>query len=399
MRKTYLLFDLFESHLKNEVGVDDDHIVEVALDDEESARLRDPSALNDFLRSRIADKKSSYYVLLDEVQYAISDEELKGNEPPRLYGVLNGLLRMRNVDVYVTDSNSRLLSSDVMAQFRGRGDEVRVRPLSFSEFMQGFEGDKYEGWAEYVAYGGMPLTLFMRTDEQKARYLERLFAETYLKDVVVRNKIIKTQELEDLVDVLASLIGALTNPPKIEATFKSVLKSKISANTISSYIRYLEESFLIEEARRYDVKGRKYIGSPKKYHFEDIGLRNARLNFRQIEETHIMENIVYNELRLRGFSVDVGSVEKAERNGGRVVRKQLEVDFVANMGSNRYYIQSALHLPDAIKERQEKASLNEVPDSFKKIVLVRDVVKPVYDKQGILTMSVYDFLLNQDSLR
>ena len=319
--------------------------------------------------------------------------------PPRLYGALNGLLRMRNVDVYVTGGNSRLLSSDVMTQFRGRGDEVRVRPLSFSEFMQGFEGDKYEGWAEYVAYGGMPLALSMRSDEQKARYLERLFAEAYLKDVVARNRIAKTQELEDLVDVLASSMGALTNPPKIEATFKSVLRSKISTNTISSYIGYLEESFLIEEARRYDVKGRKYIGSPKKYYFEDMGLRNARLNFRQIEETNIMESIVYNELRSRGFSVDVGSVEKAERSGGRVVRKQLEVDFVANMGSNRYYIQSALRLPDASKDRQEKASLNEVPDSFRKIVLVRDVVKPAYDERGILTMSVYDFLLNQDSLR
>lgn len=230
-----------------------------------------------------------------------------------------------------------------------------MRPLSFSEFMQGFEGDKYQGWAEYVVFGGMPLLLGMRTDEQKSRYLERLFSETYLKDVVARNKVAKTQELEDLVDVLASSIGSLTNPPKIEATFKSVLNSKITANTISTYISYLEESFLIEEARRYDVKGRKYIGSPKKYYFEDIGLRNARLGFRQVEETHIMENIVHNELRARGFSVDVGSVAKARRVGGKVVRKQLEVDFVANLGSRRYYIQSALHLPDEEKTRQEKA--------------------------------------------
>lgn len=264
---------------------------------------------------------------------------------------------MRNVDVYVTGSNSKLLSSDVMTQFRDRGDEVRVRPLSFSEFMQGFDGDKYEGWAEYVMFGGMPLILSMRTDEQKSRYLERLFAETYLKDVIARNKITKTQELEDLVDILISSIGAFTNPPKIEATFKTVLKSKISQNTIASYIDYLEESFLIEEARRYDVKGRKYIGSPKKYYFEDIGLRNARLNFRQVEQTHIMENIVYNELRSRGFSVDVGSMGKTQRNGERGIRKQLEVDFVANLGSRRCYIQSALHLPDAEKERQEKASL------------------------------------------
>lgn len=395
--KTYLLFNLFADYLRNELKVDDAHIIEIALDTDANARYRDPSALSEHLASLIGDKKSQYYVMLDEVQYAISSDELEGSEPPRLYGVLNGLLRMQNVDVYVTGSNSKLLSSDIMTQFRGRGDEVRVRPFSFSEFMQGFDGDKYEGWAEYVVYGGMPLTLSMHTDEQKSRYLERLFAETYLKDVIARNRVVKTQELEDLIDVLASSIGSLTNPPKIEATFKSVLKSSISANTISSYIDYLEESFLIEEARRYDVKGRKYIGSPKKYYFEDIGLRNARLNFRQIEETHIMENIVYNELRSRGFSVDVGSVEKNKRENGKVTRKQLEVDFVANLGNRRYYVQSALHLPDPDKERQEKASLVEIPDSFKKIVLVRDVVKPTYDERGILTMSVYDFLLNKDS--
>ena len=396
--KTYLLFELFGGHLRGELGVDDDHIIEIALDEEANRALRDPGALDAYLRSRIADKASRYYVMLDEVQYAISDNELRRDEPPRLYGVLNGLLRMRNVDVYVTDSNSKLLSTDVMTQFRGRGDEVRVRPLSFSEFMQGFKGDRYQGWAEYVVFGGMPLLLGMRTDEQKSRYLERLFSETYLKDVVARNKVAKTQELEDLVNVLASSIGSLTNPPKIEATFKSVLGSKITASTISAYIGYLEESFLIEEARRYDVKGRKYIGSPKKYYFEDVGLRNARLGFRQVEQTHIMENIVYNELRSRGFSVDVGSVEKAAREGGKVVRKRLEVDFVANLGSRRYYIQSALHLPDEEKERQEKAPLREVPDSFSKIVLVRDVVKPTYDDEGILTMSVLDFLLDEKSL-
>ena len=396
--KTYLLFELFGGYLRGELGIDDDHIIEVALDEEANRGLRDPGALDAYLRAKIADKTSQYYVMLDEVQYAISDNELRKDEPPRLYGVLNGLLRMRNVDVYVTGSNSKLLSTDVMTQFRGRGDEVRVRPLSFSEFMQGFGGDRYQGWAEYVVFGGMPLLLGMRTDEQKSRYLERLFSETYLKDVVARNKVAKTQELEDLVDVLASSIGSLTNPPKIEAAFKSVLSSKITASTISAYIGYLEESFLIEEARRYDVKGRKYIGSPKKYYFEDVGLRNARLGFRQIEQTHIMENIVYNELRSRGFSVDVGSVEKAARIDGRVVRKQLEVDFVANLGSRRYYIQSALHLPDEEKERQEKAPLREVPDSFSKIVLVRDVVKPTYDDKGILTMSVLDFLLDEKSL-
>lgn len=397
--KTYLLFDLFGDYLRNELNIEDKNIIEISLDTEDSARFRDPSVLNEYIMSRITDKKAQYYVLLDEVQYAISESELKNGEPPRLYGILNGLLRMHNVDVYVTGSNSKLLSSDVMTEFRGRGDEVRVRPLSFSEFMQGFNGDKYEGWAEYVVFGGLPLTLSMRTDEQKSRYLERLFSETYLKDVIARNRIEKTQELEDLIDILASSIGSLTNPPKIEATFKTVLKSSISSNTIASYLGYLEESFLIEEARRYDVKGRKYIGSPKKYYFEDIGLRNARLNFRQVEETHIMENIVYNELRMRGFSVDVGSVEKSSRKNGKLTKSQLEVDFVANLGSQRFYIQSALHLPDAEKEKQEKASLIEVPDSFKKIVLVRDVVKPLYDEKGILTMSVYDFLLDPDSLR
>lgn len=281
-----------------------------------------------------------------------------------------------------------------MTEFRGRGDEVRVRPLSFSEFMQAFESDMYRGWAEYVVFGGMPLTLSMRTDERKSRYLERIFAETYLKNVVARNRVAKTQELEGLVDVLASSIGALTNPPKIEATFRSVLKSGISANTIASYIGYLEEAFLIEEARRHDVKGRRHIGGPKKYHFEDLGLCNARLGFRQVEETHIMENIVYNELRARGYSVDVGTVEKRSRDGGKIARSRLEVDFVANLGGRCLYIQSALHLPDPEKERQEKASLMEIPDSFRKLVLVRDVVKPTYDEHGIMTMSLYDFLLD-----
>ncbi len=461
--KTYLLFTLFTKYLKEELKVKDDHIIEIALDTEENKNLRDPSVLSEYIESRIADTKTQYYVLIDEVQYAISDAELKlsdlglnrkdaelqtssaqsntstadstafstapypnstNTQPapdttPRLYNALNSLLRMSNVDVYVTGSNSKLLSTDVMTQFRGRGDEIRVRPLSFAEFMQGFSGDKYEGWAEYMVYGGMPLALSMRSDEQKSRYLERLFSETYLKDVIARNRVSKTQELEDLVDILASSIGALTNPPKIEATFKSVLKSKISANTIATYINYLEESFLISEAKRYDVKGRKYIGSPKKYYFEDMGLRNARLGFRQVEPTHIMENVIYNELCTRGFNVDIGAIEKVENLRGanaraenaratnasnaktaraKTSRKQLEVDFVANLGSKRYYIQSAFRMPDVAKENQEKRSLLEIPDSFKKIVLVGDVVKPLYDEHGILTMSIYDFLLDPNSL-
>ncbi len=396
--KTYLLFNLFREYLRKELRVPDEHVIEVALDTDGDSAFRDPTQLGEYLTSRISDKTARYYVLLDEVQFAISNDELRSDEPPRLYGVLNGLLRKGNVDVYVTGSNSKMLSSDIMTQFRGRGDEVRVRPLSFSEFMQGFDGDIYQGWAEYTVFGGMPLTLSMRTDEQKSRYLENLFAETYLKDIIDRNRVSKTQELDDLVNVLASSIGSLTSPSKIEATFKSVLKSKLSSNTIATYINYLEESFLIEEAQRYDIKGRKYIGSPKKYYFEDMGLRNARLGFRQIEETHIMENIVYNELRSRGFSVDVGNIEKRTRVDGNVVRKELEIDFVANMGSKRYYLQSALHIPDIKKEKQEKESMNEVGDSFRKIVLVRDVVKPTHDINGILTMSVYDFLLNENSL-
>lgn len=396
--KTYLLFNLFGDYLRSE-GVDDGHIIEVALDVEESVALRDPAALSAYLRSRIANGREQYYVFLDEAQYAISREELKNPDaPPRLYGVLNGLLRMRNVDVYVTGSNSKLLSRDVMTEFRGRGDEVRVRPLSFSEFMQGFDGDRYHGWAEYTVYGGMPLALSMHTDEQKARYLERLFEETYLKDVVERYEIRKRDELDDLVNVLASGIGTLTNPSKLENTFRSVLHSKISSNTISSYIGYLEDAFVIEEARRYDVKGRGYIGSPLKYYFEDVGLRNARLGFRQVEESHIMENVVYNELRARGYSVDVGVVEKRVREEGRDLRKQLEVDFVANRGSDLAYIQSALEMRTPERAAQEKASLLGINDSFKKVVLVRDVVKPLRDERGVVTMSVFDFLLDEHSL-
>lgn len=396
--KTYLLFNLFGDYLRSE-GVDDERIIEVALDVEENAALRDPDALSAHLRSRIASGREQYYVFLDEVQYAISREELKDPDvPPRLYGVLNGLLRMRNVDLYVTGSNSKFLSRDVMTEFRGRGDEVRVRPLSFSEFMQGFGGDRYQGWAEYTVYGGMPLVASMRTDEQKARYLERLFEETYLRDVVDRYGVRRRGELDDLVNVLASGIGTLTNPSKLENTFRSVLHSKISSNTISSYIGYLEDAFVIEEARRYDVKGRGYIGSPLKYYFEDVGLRNARLGFRQVEEGRIMENVVYNELRARGYSVDVGVVERRVREEGRNLRKQLEVDFVANRGPDRVYIQSALEMRTPEKAAQEKASLLGINDSFKKVVLVRDVVKPLRDERGVVTMSVLDFLLDESSL-
>ena len=396
--KTYLVFELFVRHLM-ESGVDSKHIVSLALDDLENARYREPGELYSYLLERIGDDPDTYYVLLDEIQYAMSERELKSTyDPPALYGVLNGLLRRSNVDVYVTGSNSKLLSTDVMTEFRGRGDEVHVRPLSFAEFMQGFQGDRYEGWAEYVMYGGLPLTLSMRTSEQKANYLSSLFQEIYFKDVVERNHLTKSQELEDLVDVLASSIGSLTNPSKIEATFKSVLHSTLDADTVKRYIGNLEEAFLISEALRYDVKGRKYIGTPKKYYFEDVGLRNARLGFRQVEESHIMENVIYNELRSRGFSVDVGVVDKRTKVNGKDERQRLEVDFVANLGYRRYYVQSVLNLDTPEKAEQEKRSLKLIDDSFKKIVVVNRVMKPYMDGDGIMTMGLFDFLLNPSSL-
>lgn len=396
--KTYLLFDLFVDYLHSQ-GIDDTHIIQVALDDDDNKSLRDPGELSKHLKKLISGTQQQYYILLDEVQYAISDEELKGSEPPRLYGVLNGLLRRRNVDVYVTGSNSKMLSTDVLTEFRGRGDEVRIRPLSFAEFMQVFRGDIYQGWAEYVTYGGMPLAVGMPTDEQKARYLKSLFEETYLKDIINRNKLKRTRELEDLVNGLASCIGSLSSATKLQDAFKSQLRSSISYNTINTYISHLKDAFVIDEAERYDVKGRKIIGATRKYYFEDMGLRNARLGFRQIEQTHIMENIIYNELCMRGYSVDVGVVEARGRDkNGKSIRRQLEVDFVANKGSNRCYIQSAYQMPDSAKEQQEKTSLKELNDSFSKIVLVRDVMKPTRDNDGILTMSVYDFLLDPQSL-
>lgn len=329
-----------------------------------------------------------YYLLMDEVQMLSDFEE-----------VLNSLMHNDSLDIYVTGSNSKFLSKDVMTQFRGRGDEIHVFPLTFKEFMQVYEGDVYHGWSEYVAYGGLPLVATMRTDEQKIHYLTNLFTETYLKDIIERYHIDKIQEMDDLLNVLASSVGSLTNPPKIEATFKSTIHSNISMNTIRQYLAYLEDAFLIHKAYRYNVKGRKYIGTPLKYYFEDVGLRNARLGFKQVEETHLMENIIYNELRSRGYSVDVGVVEKRERDErGKEIKKQLEIDFIANLGSNRYYIQSAFSMPTEQKRIQEKASLVNVKDSFKKIILVKDVMKVSHDEDGIVTMSVYDFLLNENSL-
>ena len=396
--KTYLVFDLFVRHLI-ESGVPEDHIIALALDDRANVRYRDVDALYDYLMERIGNDQGVYYVLLDEIQYAITVKELRSkDEPPALYGVLNGLLHRRNVDVYVTGSNSKLLSTDVMTEFRGRGDEVRIHPLTFAEFMQAFDGDRQAGWAEYVMYGGLPLTLSMHTPEQKASYLTGLFEEVYLSDVIERNHLTKSQELESLLDVLASSIGSLTNPSKIEATFRSELHSRLDADTVKRYIGHLGEAFLVSEATRYDVKGRRYIGTPKKYYFEDMGLRNARLGFRQVEESHIMENVIYNELRARGFSVDVGVVDRRMKSNGHDERRRYEVDFVANLGYRRYYIQSALQLDTPEKAAQEKRSLSLIEDSFRKIVVVNRVMRPYMDDDGILTMGVLDFLLNPNSL-
>lgn len=383
--KSYLVFHLFRDYLLQS-GVDEDHIIGIELDLRKNRQYRDPDAILDYIDTRLTDN-GDYYILLDEVQMLPDFEE-----------VLNSLLHIENVDVYVTGSNSKFLSKDIITEFRGRGDEVHIHPLTFKEFMQVYDGDMYHGWADYVVYGGLPLTVTMKTEEQKVRYLETLFTETYIKDIVERNGIEKEQELGDLINVLASAVGSLSNASKIEATFKSEIQSGISQNTIRQYIEYLKEAYLINEAIRYDVKGRKYIGSPLKYYFEDVGLRNARLGFRQVEETHLMENVIYNELICRGYNVDVGIVPIRENVDGKFIRKQLEIDFVANMGSKRYYIQSAFSIPDEAKARQEKASLDNVGDSFKKIVIVKDVAKVTRDEKGITTMCLYDFLLKEDSL-
>ena len=384
--KSYLLFKIFKNYLK-EIHISDDHIIEIALDERKNKNYRNPDVLLDYVENKIKDNEL-YYLLLDEVQLLDEFEE-----------VLNSLLHIPNLDIYVTGSISRFLSKDIITEFRGRGDEIHVFPLTFKEYMQGYSGDAYRGFADYIMYGGLPLILSMKTEEQKVEYLTRLFEETYIKDIRERNRIDKIQELNDLINVLASAVGWLTNPSKIEATFKSKLHSDISINTIRQYIAFLQDAFMIHEAQRFDVKGRKYIGSPLKYYFEDIGLRNARLGFRQHEETHLMENILYNELRARGFSVDVGVVPiRKTVSSGERERSQLEIDFIATLGSRKYYIQSAFSLPDAEKIKQEKTPLLNVGDSFKKIIIVHDTLNIRRDDDGITTMNIYDFLLNEHSL-
>ena len=380
--KSYLLDPIFKNYLIQS-GVKEDHIIKLELDREENKKYHDSHVLNEYIKSLIKDKEM-YYILLDEIQL------VEGFE-----AVLNGFLYEHNLDVYVTGSNSKFLSSDIITEFRGRGDEVKIFPLSFSEYIENFEGDKYEAWNEYVLYGGLPLILSKKTDEEKAKYLKDLFEQTYIKDIVERNNIQRVDILDSIINMLASSIGSLTNPKKIYDTFVSNGEKEISFNTVNSYIKYIEDAFIINKSDRYDVKGKKYILTPQKYYFSDIGLRNARLNFRQQEENHIMENIIYNELIIRGYNVDVGVVEVRDDNKSR---KQLEIDFVCNLGNKRYYIQSALNLDTREKTLQEERPLMGVNDNFKKIIVVKDNIKHWFTEEGILVVGIQEFLLDKNSL-
>ena len=383
--KSYLLFHIYKEYLLSQ-GVDPSHIIEIPLDDDNNEYLRDRKELSRYIREN-TDDDNIYYVFLDEIQFCDGFE-----------GVLNGLLRQENLDIYVTGSNSKFLSSDVLTEFRGRGDEVRVYPLSFSEFSSAYDGEVMDAWREYMIYGGMPLIMSRKTDEQKTKYLIDLFKNVYVKDVIDRNHLQEDNVFEDVVNILASSVGSLTNASKLANTFISK-GIKTSDKTITSYISYLMDAFLIEKAERYDVKGRKYIGSPQKYYYVDVGLRNARLNFRQQEPTHLMENIIYNELLVRGYNVDVGVVEKPYRDeNGRQKKSKLEIDFVCNQSDRRYYIQSAFSIPDTEKLLQETESFNRLDDSFRKIVVVGDYIKPWFNDKGYLIMGVIDFLLDANSL-
>lgn len=384
--KSYLLFTLFKKYLL-ECGVNADHIIEIPFDSFENKKYRDPEVLYPYVKAQLTDDQM-YYILLDEVQ--LLDE---------FESVLNGFMRIPNVDVYVTGSNAKFLSKDIITEFRGRGDELRMNPLSFAEFMSVYAGNKYDGWKEYVLYGGLPPVVLLPTPEQKIELLKRLFDETYVNDIVGRHRIRNKDEFEELINILSSGIGSLTNPKKLADTFKTKKRIKISVNTIKSYLDYLCDAFIVSRATRYDIKGRKYINTPQKYYFSDVGLRNARINFRQIEENHAMENILFNELMARGFNVDVGLVVTRDYDeSGNRRQKQLEVDFVCNKGSKRYYIQSAYAIPDRAKMEQEQRSLMLTGDFFKKIIITKDAPAPYYNDDGVLVMSVYDFLLNEGSL-
>ena len=384
--KSYLLFKLFHEYL-NSQGISDDHIIEVALDDRTNKELRDPDNLLKYIKEQITDK-NLYYIMLDEVQMV--DE---------FTDVLNSLLHISNADVYVTGSNSHFLSTDVVTEFRGRGDEIHLFPLSFSEYCEGYKGTIDNAWKDYYTFGGLPQVRMLDTDQKKADYLKNLYSTVLFADILERHKIKNKEEFGELVSVIASSIGSPTNPRKLSNTFKSTKNASISQPTISKYLSYLQDAFVLDKSIRYDVKGKRYINTLSKYYFSDVGLRNAILDFRQQEENHIMENLIYNELCIRGFNVDVGVVEQRGKDkNGKVVRKHYEIDFVANQGSKRYYVQSAFMMPDDAKERQESASLLEVPDSFKKIIVVKENIKPKRNEQGIVTIGLFDFLLNPNSL-
>lgn len=385
--KSYLLFRLYKNYLLS-IGIAENQIIEIALDDYAFFKLREPDKLYDFVKGKITNNER-YYLFLDEVQL------INGG----FVDVINGFMHIEKLDIYVTGSNSKFLSTDILTEFRGRGDEIRVFPLSFSEYITTNNLSKYEAWDEYFNYGGMPALVSRKSDELKAEYLRSLFENVYIKDIKDRNDIRTDEELDILIDILSSSIGSLTNPLKLSNTFHSMGKKSISDKTIKLYIDYLIDAFMLEKAYRYDVKGKKYINTPSKYYFIDIGLRNARLNFRQQEESHIMENIIYNELRSRGFRVDVGVVECFEKNlEKKTERKSLEVDFIANKGNKKYYIQSALEIPSIEKDKQEKKSLLNINDSFKKLVIVKEDIKPRIDENGIITIGIFEFLIYENYL-
>lgn len=397
--KSFLLFNLYHEYL-NSVGIDDVHIIELALDEAINARYRNPMELDAYIRSKVKDSSQRYYIFIDEIQMTVSIPNPYIDDKSARIGfvdVLLGLMKIRNADIYVTGSNSRMLSSDIMTEFRGRGDEIRVNPLTYGEFYSAFEGDKRHAWREYYTYGGMPLILSQKSHEEKSKYLKDLFAKTYVTDVLEHNRIANDQSvLEDLLNVVSSSVGSLTNPTKLSNTFKSVKHTQISSNTISKYLDFFIDAFIMRKAQRYDIKGKRYINSLMKYYFTDVGLRNARLSFRQQEENHIMENVIFNELAAREFDIDVGVVEYNHLDEkGKKVRTQLEVDFVANNGSRRYYIQSAFSIDSEEKRKQEINSLVRIPDSFRKIVVVRDDILPWHDDNGILYVGIEQFLLDE----
>ena len=401
--KSVLLFQLYRDWLIRE-EIHEDHIIALALDVWENAKYRNPIELDKYVRDRMVADGEKYYIFIDEIQFVAEIQNPYVDNPDAkisFIDVVLGFMQMKNADVYVTGSNSRMLSSDILTQFRDRGDEIRVYPLSFAEFYREYKGDKRGAWQDYYTYGGMPFVTSLETHEEKSRYLKDLFARTYIKDVLERHEIKNDAAvLSILLDILASGIGSPTNPTRLSNTFKSERQIAIGSETIEKYIGYFEEAFLIEKAVRYDIKGRKYIGTPAKYYYTDLGLRNARLGFRQLEETHIMENVLYNDLIRRGMDVDIGVVEyNTKDSAGKKIRKQLEVDFVVNKGEKRFYIQSALSIADPEKKEQEIASLKRIPDSFSKIVVVRDYLNPWQDENGIVYLGIEQFLLNEDILK